>query len=1203
MTTTWKQAGRKLAIGVPDAIGEDKLLLQRFVLTEEISRPFCCELTLYSQDTAVDPNKIVGENVTVRLEQGNGQTRYINGYVSRFVQGGEGSDDSAHTYTATVVPWLWLLTRSSDCYIYQDKTIPEIVNEVFGDFGCSELVETNLTATYPKHEYIVQYRETSFNFISRLLEHEGIYYYFKHENGKHKLVLADAPSNHVEVEGYESVPYHDGGNMSSQGITEWMVETRLLPGEQELLDFDFKVPTKDLKGNKILKGEHANADSALFDFPGGYEEKGAGDTRAATRIEELMMNHSVGRARGDARGLTVGCKFNLTSAPRPDHDGEYVITSMTCEATEDGVGRRGGNRLLFKNRFTCVKADTQIRPRRVTPKPVITGPQTAIITTSSDSEEVLVDKFGRVKVHFHWDRYSPMNDTSSCWIRVAQLWAGKGWGAVFIPRKDQEVIVEFLDGDPDRPIITGRVYNGANMPPYALPAEKTKSTIKTNSSTGGEGFNELRFEDKKDSEQVFIHAQKNLDIRVRANTAETTFGNREIRVGADNNGERSGNLNTFVQFDTNTHIKEGRYEKIEKKVNVTVIEDVVEDFQMNHTVTVAEKIAMNAAEYLLETGDKIDLKSGATKIAGTDTLDLKGSATKIEGTQSIDLKTAAVKIAGSSTIDAKGATVNIEGAQTINIKGGMNVNIEGGTGVSLKCGGNAIVIDPSGVGIQGTMIKLNMGAAGGPATSAASAGSAAEAAAFEAAEIEEPIDAIAAVNDRHGGSGGGTATPRTRTRRTPVPVHAPPFQPPPPPPQNPQPGSNDSPMSTETRRFVEIHWLEQQCYCGGPATLAGSTVGYAENSSEQGQVRNTMDGATVTSVQLVILGNAFNKPVEVKNWLPRKSGANYEEFRDEDGFAAGMKTPVPLRMNFIPNLTKTACSIGNSQFELVVSNYKATVEGNITYVKGFMAWLIQLGNTVPAGTGGQAGVNWGTQVAGSFSGTDWRFCKDDTSSPSGKVYWDGSAWQNVPDTWSDTGNVKLYGIGIWREGSSNKAQFGNSWPEAIPAWGPAQQAIADSTIPGWVRDTNGAWTDKFDLKRDGCQSTDQTCCRYPVKITMGFTAVATRSGHTIIIGVNNGRSNAGAWSLGDTRPALAPHEFGHHLNNPDEYVGGVGIDTSVNTDGATNGIDPTSLMGSVPASSIPPVKARHFNTIKQHLSAMINTQKGVSWTFTAVAHT
>jgi hypothetical protein len=410
-------------------------------------------------------------------------------------------------------------------------------------------------------------------------------------------------------------------------------------------------------------------------------------------------------------------------------------------------------------------------------------------------------------------------------------------------------------------------------------------------------------------------------------------------------------------------------------------------------------------------------------------------------------------------------------------------------------------------------------------------------------------------------------------------------------------------MSTETRRFVEIKWVETECYCGGPATLTGSTLGYAENSSEQAQVRNTMDGATITSVQLVILGNSYTKPVEVKNWLPRKSGANYEEFRDEDGFAAGMKTPVPLRMKFIPNLTKTACSIGNSQFELVVSNYKATVEGNITYVKGFMAWLIQLGNTVPADTGGQAGVNWGTQVAGSFSGTDWRFCKDDTASPSGKVYWDGSAWQNVPDTWSDTGAVKLYGIGIWREGTSNKAQFGNSWPEAIPTWNATQQGVADTTIPDWVSRTNTAWTDKFDLKRDTCASTDQTCCRYPVKVTMGFTAVATRSGHTIIIGVNNGRSNAGAWSLGDSRPALAPHEFGHHLNNPDEYVGGVGIDTSVNTDGATNGIDPSCLMGSVPASTVPPVKARHFNTIKQHLAAMISTQKGVSWTFTAVAHT
>jgi len=810
---TWTQAARKLAIGVPSALGEDKLILQSFRLTEEISRPFCCELTLYSEDTEIDYNKIVGENVTIRLEQGNGKTRYINGYVSRFVQGGDEGTDSAHTYSATVVPWLWLLTRSSDCCIYQDKTVPEIVKEVFADFGCSELVEMNLTATYPKREYTVQYRETSFNFVSRLLEHEGIYYYFKHENGKHKLVLADSPSKHVVVEGYEKVPYHDGSSMESQGVTEWLLETRLMPGEMELLDFDFKVPAKDLKGTKILKGEHALADNPLFDFPGGYEEKDAGDTLAATRIEELMMHHSVARARGDARGLTVGCKFKLIGAPRTDHDGEYVITSMTCEATEDSFGRGNSNQMLFKNRFTCVKSTTQIRPRRVTPKPLITGPQTAIVTTSSDTEEILVDKFGRVKVHFHWDRYSPLNDTSSCWIRVAQLWAGKNWGAMFIPRKDQEVIVEFLDGDPDRPIITGRVYNGTNMPPYALPADKTKSTIKTNSSTGGEGFNELRFEDKKDSEQIFIHAQKNLDIRVRNNTAETTFGNREIRVGAEKDGNRSGNLNTFVQFDTNTLIKEGRYEKIEKTVNVTVVEDVVEDYQKNHTRTVAEKISINSRDILIETSEKMDLKSAATKVSGTDSLDLKGSATKIEGTQSIDVKTSALKMAGDSTLDAKGGTVNIEGAQTVNIKGGMNVNIEGSMGVSLKCGGNAIVLDPSGVAIQGTMVKINMGAAGQTAQSASAANAAEGAAAFEAAEIEEPLEASSAVNDRAGGKGGGRVAPRTRTKRTPGTQHAPPFLPPPPPPRRdePPPPVPAQPPPPTSDKPCGIKCLDVQC--------------------------------------------------------------------------------------------------------------------------------------------------------------------------------------------------------------------------------------------------------------------------------------------------------------------------------------------------------------------------------------------------------
>jgi hypothetical protein len=431
---------------------------------------------------------------------------------------------------------------------------------------------------------------------------------------------------------------------------------------------------------------------------------------------------------------------------------------------------------------------------------------------------------------------------------------------------------------------------------------------------------------------------------------------------------------------------------------------------------------------------------------------------------------------------------------------------------------------------------------------------------------------------------------------------APPVPAVPPPATRPRPKPADEAPNKE-RRFIEIRWVEAEAYCGGPATLTGSTLNYGDGSSEKAQVLIADNSAILTSVALAIESDSFSQDVPVKDWLPRRIGNDYEEARDQNATAAGKKTPKPLSMKFIPSLKLAECTIGISHFHMLVKNYECQIQGNITYVPGFMAWIIQLGSTVktPA-SGGQAGVNWGPSDPNSFSGSDWRYAKDDITVDGGMVYWDGKAWQEVPDSWSDTNNVKRYGIGIWREGAANKAQFGNGWPESIPNWSAAQQAIASKTLPDWSAKTKSAWSNKFDLRRDGCKSSKDSCCRYSVTATVSFTAVSQRQGHTIVIGINEGRSNADAWSLGDKRPGLAPHEFGHHLGAPDEYPGGVGIDTTVNTDGATKGIDSTSLMGSVPDSSVPPIKARHLNVISQQLSAMIQTEKGVSWKFKAVAH-
>lgn len=693
----WTQATRKLAIDTP--LGDDKLILQGFTLKEEISRPFSCELKLYSEDTELAFDDIIGQNVTLRLDQGEGQgTRYINGYVSTFTQGGADESDSAHIYWATIVPWLWFLTRAADCRIYQNMTVPDIIKAVFGDFNAGELVQDNLTATYAEREYVVQYRETAFNFVSRLMEHEGIYYYFTHENGKHKLVLADAPSAHEAIEGYEEIPCHSAGDMDRQGISEWSLEKRLLPGKHSLTDYDFKAPSKDLYAEKEQKAAHTLADYEVFDYPGDYVEKAVGDDLSAIRIDEIAMHHAIGTAKSDARGLTVGAKFYLSGATREDQNGDYVITAMTCEANEEaGEGAEGSER-LFTSTFTAIPADVQIRPRRVTAKPMITGPQTAIVTAGG-SDEILTDEFGRVKVHFHWDRHGQADDTSSCFIRVSQSWAGDKWGAMFLPRKDQEVIVEFLEGDPDKPIITGRVYNGTCMPPYPLPDNKHISTIKSASTPGSAGFNELRFDDKDGEEQIFIHAQKNMDVRIE-NDRYVWIGNDHHEIIVKNSmTEVQNNRSEKVANDHKEEIGNDRNLKVSGKEavaiagsqSITVDGDVHQVYKGNRSEETTSQVSLKCDTIVIEAATNITLKVGGSTIAiDSSGINIKTTKLTIETDADTEIKAGAnAKIEATAGFTAKGATALVEGQGTSDLKGATTTVT--GSGVAKVTGGQVLI--------------------------------------------------------------------------------------------------------------------------------------------------------------------------------------------------------------------------------------------------------------------------------------------------------------------------------------------------------------------------------------------------------------------------------------------------------------------------------------------------------------------------------
>jgi type VI secretion system secreted protein VgrG len=1140
---------RSLTFIAPSGVGP--FLVTRLSGSEGLGQPFEFTAELLSLDHQVDFATIVAQPVAVQLAaDGNGPGRVIHGFVSRFVQTEQRGRHMQ--YLATIVPFVWFLNRTADCRIFEPNPVPKIVRQVLSERGFDDFEDKRLIGSYPVRDHCVQYRETDFNFISRLMEEEGIFYFFDHRQDgdgvfRHVMVLCD--DHAARRPGPGCAVLRSSANLDDDAnvVTGWTVMNHVHAARAALIDYDVETRAVLLSRNGVQL-DHAAPFGTIVDHPGGFTSSGDGDRLVGIRAQEYATRATVYRGTTTAHGLAAGATFKLVDHPRADQNDEYFVVSSSAEAHGDG-GDSGAPPLVGSAAYTCsfeaIRLTSPFRPARTTAKPLIQGPQTALVV-GDEHDEVLTDELGRVRVKFHWDTRAEQREKASCFVRVAQIWAGNRWGAMFMPRVGHEVVVEFLEGDPDRPIITGRVYNGMAKPPYDPRKHATVSTIKSMSSGAGGGFNELRFEDKKGSEQVFIHAQRRLDLRVCGSSFETVGGDREELVGSGDKGD----LNRTVGNDSNTHEKGGRFELVDEKLNTNVKLDVVEVFETSHTIAVTGRQTLNASETAIEAEQTLSLKGDKVVMQGAEALSLRAGNIKIEGTQSI----------------------------------------------SFKVGSNFIVLSPSGIFINGATVFINTG--GSPQAADAPL-------IIEDPALETPFDALPA-SGALPGDGGGSGAPtggRSRVSRTVALRRAP--EPPPAPPLAPRailPGTAD-------RHFVDIAWVEKETFCGGPATLKGTTLGYGDGEPETVEIRNVIDGGTVAVGSVGISGNAFNQSVEVRDWLPRDVGEGFEEARDEQAIAAGQRTPTPLRMKFIPNLDHTDCGISSrtgvgSHFGMRTKNYVCKVGGTISYVRGFMGRLIQLGKHVPDGTGGSSGLNFGAANPKVMSGTDWRLAKLDPHSRK-LVFWNGGAWVPVPDSWRDSpGGTKLFGIGIWSDGASSKAEFGLSWPDPILEWTPAEQARADATFATWVGNTEKAWSNKFDLRRDGCSSTDQRCCRYSVTVDIGFSAVTAdeKGRHTIVVGINDARSNSNAWSLGDTRPGLAPHEFGHHLGCPDEYPGAGSVDASVNTDGAQAGVDRSCLMGSVPKAGIPAVKARCFDVVKQHLAALIHAQKGVTFTFTAVPH-
>jgi type VI secretion system secreted protein VgrG len=593
---------RLMEIATP--LGED-LLFHSMTARESLGCLSEFEVNLLSARNDIPFDKVLSANVTVKVALATGGPRFFNGFVTRFAL--TGARGRYHQYQASVRPWLWYLTRTSNSRIFQKKKVPDILKEVFGEHPIADF-KSELSGTYREWEYCVQYRETDFNFISRLMELEGIYYYFKHIEGRHTLVLSDSYTAHSAYEGYSEISFRALARLrpGQEAITEWRVGQEVQPGRYTLKDYYFEGPGIDRTAKSTTERKYQLSDYEMFDYPGKYVTVSEGEHYARTRLEEAQAQFEIAHGLTNCRGVCSGSLFKLKSHHRGDQAREYLIveTNQQFEYNEyETLEAKGTD---YHCAFTAISSRQAFRPVRMTPKPVVQGPQTAIVVGPS-GQEIYTDKYGRVKVQFHWDRYGKADENSSCWIRVSQSWAGKRWGAMFVPRIGQEVIVDFLEGDPDQPIITGRVYNGESMPPYALPDEMTKSTVKSYSSKGGGGFNEIRFEDKKGEEQLFLHAERNQDNRVKKDSLEWIGNERHLIVKKDQKEKVEGDKHLTVKGDQN--------EKVDGTLSQKLGMDLQQKVGAKHALHAGQEIHLKAGmNVVIEAGTGITLKVSSSFI-------------------------------------------------------------------------------------------------------------------------------------------------------------------------------------------------------------------------------------------------------------------------------------------------------------------------------------------------------------------------------------------------------------------------------------------------------------------------------------------------------------------------------------------------------------------------------------------------------------
>jgi type VI secretion system secreted protein VgrG len=731
MAATATQANRLMALAV-DGLGPDDLLLLELQGHESISGLFSFELKCASEvPQKIKLDKILDHRASIRVRLNDGSDRFFHGVVNRCSCDGRdvGGDKRFTHYTVEVVPWLWFLTRTTDCRIFQGKSVPDIVQKIFQDLGFTDF-KLQLQGQFDPRDYCVQYRESDFNFVSRLMEEEGIFSFFEHAKDKHTLVLVDSPQSCKPCPRQESARYEPekGIGEREDRIVSWSECQEFRSGKFSYRDHHFQLPDKKLDSNSptvIKVGGNGKFD--LYDYPGRYamqfnkpdERLGKvaplGDRYVKLRMEEEESRYLVALGESTCRAFFTGAKFRF-EAPSGLTSGEFMLTSIkhSCRSQAQFVSGEEAEE-TYSNTFTCVRANVPFRPQRLTAKPVVHGSQTAEVVGPA-GEEIYPDKFGRVKVQFHWDREGKKDADSSCWVRVGTPWAGKQWGMIHIPRIGQEVIVDFLEGDPDQPIIIGSVYNADQMPPYELPGNKTQSGIKSRSSLKGseENFNEICFEDKKGEELLYIRAEKDQTIAVENDEAHWVGHDRLKTIDHDETTLVHHDRTETVDNNETITIHGNRTETVDKNETITIHASRTETVDNNESVTIGKSVSITVGAGRTESVSKdesITIGGGRSESVGKDeSITIGGSRTEsvgkdetlsisgarahtvgksdtlsvgkdlaISAADSITLTTGSASITmrkdGTITISGKDITVNGSGA--INVKASKNVTMKG----------------------------------------------------------------------------------------------------------------------------------------------------------------------------------------------------------------------------------------------------------------------------------------------------------------------------------------------------------------------------------------------------------------------------------------------------------------------------------------------------------------------------------------------